>query len=358
MSPQAALVVTLVALSLSSLARSELATENDTAPTTSQPLESLASSMRSLQSQLSNNEQVWVQTLSETLAKGARSLQEPLGFLGKLMPKSSALLAKAQQVTTESIEPSTTELPATTSAPRSASSASGQGAQSQRPFQLNKNLQDISTVLSSGARLLETPIRMFNGMLSQSANLTRAGVKAADSLVKAAGSTSKQLATGGRGDGHSDGGNIHIDSHSATGEYNHPINVHSIRGGPPPEDDWKYYEYAGPYEPYAYRRPKYFSKECQFRFACEVGKLMKPLTYPVTRKVETSRFVQDLQNRYTRAMTYGTLRGNCERYYCVLVALLGGPAGFASGVAEIVNRAVNSDMYDIGGLSRRKWVGV
>ena len=117
------------------------------------------------------------------------------------------------------------------------------------------------------------------------------------------------------------------------------------------QDEWSNFEFAGPFEPFAFRRRKYFSHECQFRIACEAGRLSRPMTHEVSKTVASSRFLQDLQNRYTRAFNYGSLHADCDRYYCVLVKMMGGPAGFASGVAEIINRIVNRDLYEADGYT-------
>lgn len=113
-----------------------------------------------------------------------------------------------------------------------------------------------------------------------------------------------------------------------------------------PEREQAYYEYGIGHEPGEYRAPKYFSKECNFRIACEVGRLVNPYSAPLHGVVSQNKMIQDLQNRYTRAMTYGMLNKSCERYFCFLVQLLGGPGQFASGVAELVNRMANPDMYE------------
>lgn len=177
--------------------------------------------------------------------------------------------------------------------------------------ELGQNFHEIGKGLTSA---MNAPIKVINGITKVSSD----GVnKAADGIVK----TTSDVVLGG-------------------GSAKRPI------------DDSRYYEYPTPMEPFAYRRSKYFSRECPFRVACEVGRLFKPFTFRLNGPAMASKFLDDLQNRYTRALTYGNLYGNCEPYYCVLVQLLGGPASFASGVSELVNRMVNSDQYEAGTFLR------
>lgn len=113
-----------------------------------------------------------------------------------------------------------------------------------------------------------------------------------------------------------------------------------------PENQAMYYEYRNNDEPYGFRSHKYFSRECHFRFACEVGKMLRPFGgSSIAETLEKNRFIQDLQSRYTRAITYGLVYNDCERYYCLLKQLFGGPLEFAGGMAELMNRIANPDMY-------------
>lgn len=110
-------------------------------------------------------------------------------------------------------------------------------------------------------------------------------------------------------------------------------------------DDRIYYEYDYGEEASGRKRPHYFSHDCNFRVACEIGRTIRPMTTPFHKIVETNKLIQDLQNRFTRAATYGMLHNDCERYYCLFVKILGGPKQFASGVADMVNRLANPEMY-------------
>lgn len=211
---------------------------------------------------------------------------------------------------------------------------------------LGKNIDQFGTAFAGGAKLFEAPLRVLSGILSGTTNITRAGAdgidQATDGVVKATETTSKVVSTLANPTNRRDRGRKPKKNHDD----------HNDEHSEDKDEDEEYYEYSGAMDPYSLRRPKYFSRECPFRFACEVGKIMKPLAHPFTKQVEKSRFFQDLQNRYTRAMTYGSLKGDCDRYYCVLVALFGGPQGFASGVAEIINRMVNPDTYEAYDLVR------
>lgn len=122
--------------------------------------------------------------------------------------------------------------------------------------------------------------------------------------------------------------------------------VHSLTGGTVLPDERQYYEYTPIYDPMSFRESKYFSRDCSFRMACEVGRLLKPFGQPFKQTLETSKLVQDLQNRYTRATTFGIVHNDCSRYYCLLVQFVGGPAAFASGIAELLNRMANPEMYE------------
>lgn len=119
-----------------------------------------------------------------------------------------------------------------------------------------------------------------------------------------------------------------------------------IRLTAPPEDETVYYEYAPSDEWDGHRRPRYFSKECNFRFACEVGRMMKPMLAPVAQQFRTNKIVQDLQSRYSRAMSYGVLNDNCDKYYCVLLQLFGGPHKFVAASAEIVSQLATPEPID------------
>lgn len=115
-----------------------------------------------------------------------------------------------------------------------------------------------------------------------------------------------------------------------------------------PESESVYYDHAPGLNPLdEYRKPKYFSHDCNFRVACEVGKLLRPVASPLSKIVSTNKVIQDLQNRYTRAATYGLLHNSCERYYCIMVELMGGPTKFAAGLVEMLNRLANPDLYEL-----------
>lgn len=97
-----------------------------------------------------------------------------------------------------------------------------------------------------------------------------------------------------------------------------------------------------------YLKPKYFSTDCSFRVCCEIGKwFFRPaVSAPVIKNtVRENKFIHDLQNRFTRAATFGYLYGDCSRYYCVLLELTGGPIKFLAGATEISNRILNPDLY-------------
>lgn len=79
---------------------------------------------------------------------------------------------------------------------------------------------------------------------------------------------------------------------------------------------------------------KYFSRECQFRFACEFGARTKVPQSLI--KLTDFKLIRDLQNKYTKAMTYGFKYGQCEKYFCFVLEMLNGPAKFASGFAEFI----------------------
>lgn len=114
--------------------------------------------------------------------------------------------------------------------------------------------------------------------------------------------------------------------------------ISGIHLSAPPESENVYYEYSPSDEWDGHRKPRYYSKECNFRLACEVGQMMKPMLGPVAHQFRTNKIVQDLQSRYSRAMAYGTLHDNCEKYYCVFLQLFGGPQKFVAASAEIVSR--------------------
>lgn len=190
--------------------------------------------------------------------------------------------------------------------------------------QLSKNLAILGSSLGMSGSIMEAPMKIMNNLLSGTLNLSLVSTNTIDNaatrIAKATEATGKAMI--------------------ASSQMIRPTKQ------PKSEDDSMYYEFAAPEEPYFYRKSKYFSKECNFRVACEVGHFFKPLTYQFYKGAESNRLVQDLQNRYTRAITYGTLHDNCQRYYCVLVQLIGGPQAFAGGIAEMVNRAMNPDLYE------------
>lgn len=113
------------------------------------------------------------------------------------------------------------------------------------------------------------------------------------------------------------------------------------------EDDMVYYNRLTYIPTDDYLRPKYFSTDCSFRFCCELGRWMFRPYSPdlVKRIVLENKFIHDLQNRFTRAATYGYLYGDCSKYYCVVLELTGGPVKFAAGVTELANRFLNPDLY-------------
>ena len=195
--------------------------------------------------------------------------------------------------------------------------------------QFSKNVGNVGSSLVDGSKVLENPLKMINSLINSSAEIARANTKNLDNatqkLVKATETTSKMLSQlGGLT-------NPKTNTESASQDKN---------------DDFKYYEFAGLLEPYAFRKSKYFSHECQFRFFCEIGKLSKELTLPLFQVVESNRFLQDLQNRYSRALTYGSVHGQCERYYCALLQVFDGPVGMAKGLTAIANRFANPDQYE------------
>lgn len=116
---------------------------------------------------------------------------------------------------------------------------------------------------------------------------------------------------------------------------------------PHPEAEGVYYNgIIAPDE--EWRRPNFFSKSCVFRVSCEVGRLLlKPYSLPpVNLVVERSKLVHDLQNRYTRAATYGLLYGDCSKYYCDMLEFVGGPLRASGAVVELTNRLINPDLYE------------
>lgn len=242
------------------------------------------------------------------LAEGlSRNKNQPFGKLfNDLVPKMPELLESSVPKTTTSTTTTTTPSPIQ---------------------QLGMNIENLGHTLVGGTKVFEAPLKIFNGLLAGTATLGKVGAatvdKTADKIAKATETTSK-IAT----------------------------QMNRQEWDPRLEEESAYYEFTSADEPYTYRKPKYFSRECQFRIACEIGKTIKPLTYQITKVAETNRLIQDLQNRYTRAITYGTVHGNCERYFCLLVQIFGGPTGLASGVAEMVNRLVNPDMYEGYGYRR------
>lgn len=196
------------------------------------------------------------------------------------------------------------------------------------PFnELGKNIDNLGEKIIESTKLAETPIRMLNRMIAGATEVSATGTKTVSALTKTADGIARVAETS---------------SKLVTPSEQPPA--------PSKEHDDPYnYEFLEPNEPFLHRKPKYFSRECHFRVACEAGKLLRPFTEKVTKEVETNRFLQDLSNRYTRAFNYGSIEGNCDRYYCAFLALMSGPAGMASGMAEIVNRVANPDMYE--GLS-------
>jgi len=255
-----------------------------------------------------------------------------------------------QAATTDNLKPLGNILPAltlgkltTTTSTTNRPSTKAEVNQTPGPAEkIGRDIDDFRSTLMGGTKLLEVPLKVLDGILSATLNITRAGTdridQATDTVVKASETTSKVVSSLAsippkkHSRGHRKPPRAHIEEDSDEDEY---------------DRDRDYYEFSDSSEPYAARRPKYFSRECPFRFACEVGKIMKPLTHSLTKQAGSTRLFQDLQNRYTRAMTYGSLRGNCDRYYCVLVALFGGPQGFASGVAELINRQLNPETYEV-----------
>lgn len=89
----------------------------------------------------------------------------------------------------------------------------------------------------------------------------------------------------------------------------------------------------------------YLSQECAHRIACELGKAMKFMAHPIAKAANNNKIIQDLQNRYTMAVTYGAEHGDCERYYCVVAQFLGGPKEFSGGVVDMTNRVMNPELY-------------
>lgn len=180
--------------------------------------------------------------------------------------------------------------------------------------QLTKTLTNPIAMALPGSKLLEGPTQAFNSVIAGPANPVNI---ATVSLPKVFENTGKIVSS-----------------------------LSGTNLKPRPDDESAYYEIRPGDEPFEYRRPKYFSYDCQFRFACEFGRAMRPITAPFSKGLINNRVFQDMQNRYTRAMTYGSLYDDCERYYCLLIQFVGGPEKFARGVAELVNRVANPEMYD------------
>lgn len=260
-----------------------------------------------------------VKTIGQTLtAVASVGSQKPLGsLLDSIIPQASTEVAKKEDV-----------------------------SQPMGPIEsLGKNIDKFGSDIVGGNKVLEAPMRVFNSLLSAATNISKGNTEklseATETVVKATEGTSKVVTS-------------LVAPKRTKNRKRKSKKQEQDEDDEDDIDESEYYEYSETHEPYAHRRPKYFSRECPFRFACEVGKIMKPLAEKFTKEVEKNRFLQDLQNRYTRAMTYGSLRGDCNRYYCFIVALLGGPQGFASGVSEMVNRIVNPDTYEVvDGLRRR-----
>lgn len=191
-----------------------------------------------------------------------------------------------------------------------------------------------NTSTTSSSNPLENPLGIFEVFAktliptSSNANNSEMLISPAKVLDKLVTNSASQLVKAGQ----------------SAGELANKVSSQSTRVRPETEE--YLYEYDSNEEPYMYRRPKYFSRDCQFRVACEVGKLLKPVGHPLGEQVKTNKLVQDLQNRYTRAISYGMLVGDCERYYCLVVQIFGGPKAFASGVAELFNRFANPEMYE------------
>lgn len=186
---------------------------------------------------------------------------------------------------------------------------------------LTKTIASIPSQIMPSSKLLETPAKVFNSVLQSSLSMPKLGVDTVDTAAE---------------------GLLKVTKH--TGKVVGDLSGLKLKTDPEP--DRVYYEYSSNDEHDGVKKPKYFSKQCNFRLACEVGKIVSPVSGPVKPALERNKFIQDLQNRYTRAFTYGMLRGDCSRYYCLIVQLFGGPTGFAKGVSELINRTVNPDLYE------------
>jgi len=168
--------------------------------------------------------------------------------------------------------------------------------------------------------LLDGPAKVLNSMIATSINIGQAGTDTVDDVADQA-----------------------IKVSEATGKAAVGLSESTLQEAP--ESDDAYYEDIED-EPENHRKPKYFSRECSFRIACEIGKTVRPMTVPVYKLVERNKIIQNLQNRYTRALTYGVLHNECSRYYCFFVQLMGGQAQFASGIAELIKRVSNPGLYE------------
>lgn len=113
-----------------------------------------------------------------------------------------------------------------------------------------------------------------------------------------------------------------------------------------PPSDVIYHSAAAPDDPFNHDKPTYFSRDCQFRVSCEMGRAFKPMFDGTRDLIMKNKLVHDLQNRYTRAFSYGLVYNDCEKYYCLFVALMGGPRQFTGAITELANRIANPDMYE------------
>lgn len=192
---------------------------------------------------------------------------------------------------------------------------------------LDNPLLDASKLLNP-TKIIETPSKVVVGAVEAGQNLTEKAVKSAGgAALDSAVDMTKRIAGG-------------------------PASIAEALGilvGPHKEKESEFYDMTPPeflrdVEPL--RKPKYFSRDCEFRMACELGRRLKLMAIkPVAEAIKTNKLIHDLQNRYTRATTYGMLYDNCDRYYCVLLQLMGKPKEVASGMVELVNRLANPEMY-------------
>lgn len=191
--------------------------------------------------------------------------------------------------------------------------------------QLIKSISRLPENLMDGPQMINAPINVINGVMDAT------GVGDETALDKTAESIAKVTKT---------------TTNLASKVVDLPANAVNVAQAINPiksvqsdkdEGDWDLF--GGGSEPY-------LSQECSFRIACELGKASRVMTLPLAKAAKKSKVVQDLQNRYTLAITYGAVNGHCRRFYCVMAQFLAGPKEAGKGVIDMTNRVVNPGLYE------------